>query len=90
MEPSEVEVASAVFTIAMSALGVPSFGVMTIATLELLFEGFGSVVEEFSPTFAEFVIVVPAVPAFTVATIIRAAVELADMSPMVHAPVEVT
>jgi len=48
-----------------------------------------SVVEADSPTVPVFVIVVPAVPAFTVAAMVSVAVELALISPIVHVPVEV-
>jgi hypothetical protein len=79
----------AVFTIEMSATGVVDVGVVTMTgTVEELFPGFGSVVEAFSPTTAVFVIVVPAVPAFTVAAMFNVAVELALRSPIVQVPVE--
>jgi len=42
---------------------------------------------EVSVALAVFVIVVPAVPEFTVAAIVRTAVELGAISPIVHAPV---
>jgi hypothetical protein len=57
-------------------------------TEELLFARSLSVVLADSPTVAVLVMVSPAVPEFTIATISRIAVELALMSPMVHAPVE--
>ena len=68
--------------------GVTVFACTVTEALALLFARFGSVVEAFSPTIALFVIVWPAVPAFTVAVIWRLAVELALKLPIVHVPVE--
>ena len=56
-------------------------------TLELALPPFGFVELGLSPTMAKFVIVVPAVPALAVAAIVRVAVELALMSPIVQVPV---
>jgi hypothetical protein len=67
---------------------VQLFVAMTTGTVEELLEGFESVVEAFSPTVARFVIVVPAVPAFTVAAMFKVAVELAPRLPIVQVPVE--
>ena len=56
--------------------------------VEELLPGFWSVELPFSPTFAVFEIVDPAVPEFTVAAMFRVAVELGDISPIVQVPVE--
>ena len=56
--------------------------------VEELFPGLWSVVLAFSATIAVLLIVVPAVPAFTIAAIVSVAVELALMSPIVQVPVE--
>ena len=63
-------------------------GSIQIETLELSFAVFVSVSEEDSATVAVFVMVVPTVPAFTVAVIVRVAVELAETVPTFHEPVE--
>ncbi len=86
MPPSTVDVTSAVFVIATSA--IVEVVVMTTGTVELLFVGLESVVEAFSPTTAVFVIVVPAVPVFTLAAITSVAVELAGKLPIIQVPVE--
>jgi hypothetical protein len=52
-----------------------------------LFDKFVSVLDALSFTVALFTIVVPAVPALAVAAIVRVAVELALMSPIVQVPV---
>src|SRR5690242_21525940 len=66
---------------------VQTIGFTEIVTVEELFDGFGSVRSVDSRTTAVFAMVVPAVPAFTVAAIVSVALELAARPPIVHVPV---
>jgi hypothetical protein len=72
----------------ISAAPPPPFEATVIEADDELLAGFESVELADSVIIPLFVIVVPAVPAFTVAVIASVAVELAGMSPMVQIPVE--